>query len=107
MTRSAHAHAWLADGSSLHDYMGSGFTLLKLGSRSLDSRELEEAFSRNGVPLKVVEVKEDRLLEIYGNNLFVLRSDLHIAWSSTVPPADADALVSSLVGHPTSVRATV
>jgi 2-polyprenyl-6-methoxyphenol hydroxylase-like FAD-dependent oxidoreductase len=100
-------HAWLADGSSLHDYMGSGFTLLKLGSRSLDSRELEEAFSRNGVPLKVVEVKEDRLLEIYGNNLFVLRSDLHIAWSSTVPPADADALVSSLVGHPTSVRATV
>ena len=99
-------HVWLTDGSSLHDHLGRGFTLLKLGSRRLDTRDLEEAFSRNGVPLKVVEVKEERLLEIYGNNLFVLRPDLHIAWSSTVPPADADALVASLAGHPTSVRAT-
>jgi 2-polyprenyl-6-methoxyphenol hydroxylase-like FAD-dependent oxidoreductase len=100
-------HAWLADGSSLHDHLGSGFTLLKLGSQNLDTRDLEEAFSRNGVPLKVVEAKEDRLRETYGNNLFVLRPDLHIAWSSTVPPVDADALVSSLAGHPTSVRAAV
>jgi hypothetical protein len=55
----------------------------------------------------VVEMKEDRLLEIFGNNLFVLRPDLHIAWSSTAPPADAGALVSSLAGHPASVRAVV
>jgi 2-polyprenyl-6-methoxyphenol hydroxylase-like FAD-dependent oxidoreductase len=100
-------HVWLADGASLHDHLGRGFSLLKLGSRRLDTRDLEEAFSRNGVPLKVVEVDEERLLEIYGNNLFILRPDLHIAWSSTKPPADADALVASLAGHTMSVRATV
>ena len=72
-------HAWLANGSSLHDHLGSGFTLLKLGSQGLDTRELEEAFSRNGVPLKVVEAKEDRLRETYGNNLFVLLGTIRAA----------------------------
>jgi 2-polyprenyl-6-methoxyphenol hydroxylase-like FAD-dependent oxidoreductase len=82
-------HAWLEDGTSLFDHLGSGFTLLVLGG-GLDPSAFITAAITLGVPLEVLSVETPELRELYENYLAVLiRPDQHIAWRGTelVDPA--------------------
>jgi hypothetical protein len=92
-------HLWRRDGSALHDALGSGYTLLNPTARDLDTRALEAAMQRRGVPLQTLRVDEPQWAASYREKLLLLRPDLHVAWSGTALPQDVDALAARVSGH--------
>jgi 2-polyprenyl-6-methoxyphenol hydroxylase-like FAD-dependent oxidoreductase len=88
-------HRWLADGRSLYDLFGSGFTLLALGDAA--PAEVDAARSqaeRGGVPLEVVVLNDPSLETLYGAPLVLVRPDQIIAWRGRAWPDGLLALVS-------------
>ena len=92
-------HVWLADGSALHDRLGPGFTLLRLGSTTADASAFESSLRRLGAPVEVLEVADDAVRDVYGYDLLLIRPDLHVAWRGNQPPADPAALAARVTGH--------
>ncbi|WP_077001361.1 FAD-dependent oxidoreductase [Variovorax sp. KK3] len=90
-------HLWLADGRSLYDAFGPGYTLLRF-DRSVDIRALEEAARESGMPLVVLDVETDGLPSAYRHRLVLCRADQHVAWRGDGLPANAGALVGTLRG---------
>jgi len=92
-------HHWLADGSSLYDHLGWGFTLLVLGE--VNTTEAVDSAATRGVPLQVLTPEEpDRsaLAEIYEGALTLIRSDHHVAWRGDRLPDDIDGLLDVVTG---------
>ncbi|BAI96189.1 monooxygenase [Sphingobium sp. TA15] len=88
-------HAWLADGSSLYDHFGAGFTLLAFGG--VDTREAEVDAGKSGIPLKVVTIDESKVAALYEQRLVLIRPDQHVAWRGDIWPAnDVLAYVAGL-----------
>jgi 2-polyprenyl-6-methoxyphenol hydroxylase-like FAD-dependent oxidoreductase len=76
-------HAWLPDGSSLYDQLGTGFTLLgPLRNSPVAVTALAEHARRRGIPLALREPPED--YPWHGEFLLV-RPDQHIAWRAADP----------------------
>jgi hypothetical protein len=103
-------HHWLADGSSLYDHFGQGFTLLVTDGDPPAARDLAEYAAARGVPLKVVAPADARLRARYEARFALIRPDQHVAWRGDVVPADFDALLTRVTGNMvgadvTSVRA--
>jgi hypothetical protein len=73
-------HVWLSDGASLHDRLGAGYTLLRLGGTHADTSSLERSFREIQVPLDVLDIPGDRPREIYQFDLLLVRPDLHVVW---------------------------
>jgi hypothetical protein len=92
-------HVWLDDGAAIQDRMGEGYTLLKLGGTTADTRALETALRALGAPLTVLALADAAPREIYGRDLLLLRPDLHIVWRGNAPPDDAVALARLATGH--------
>jgi 2-polyprenyl-6-methoxyphenol hydroxylase-like FAD-dependent oxidoreductase len=92
-------HVWLDDGSALHDRLGAGFTLLRLGGTRTDTSAMLAAMRATGAPLDVLEVADERPREIYGHDLLLIRPDLHIAWRGDRAPSDPTALAARVTGH--------
>ena len=63
--------AWLADGSSLYDHFGAGFTLL-----ITDDSTAPSVHTR--VPLKVL--REPSVRDLYQARSALIRPDQHVAW---------------------------
>jgi 2-polyprenyl-6-methoxyphenol hydroxylase-like FAD-dependent oxidoreductase len=74
-------HLWLADGSSLYDRLGRGFSLLvtQPGAET-DVAAFRAAAERSGMPLTVVTPGDGRLATLYGARLALIRPDQHVAW---------------------------
>ena len=98
-------HAWCADGTALHDRLGRGYSLVRLGGTNADTAELEQAIRETGAPLTVLEVNEPNLRDAYGSDLFLLRPDLHIAWCGSAAPQDAAGLAAIVTGRASSLGA--
>jgi 2-polyprenyl-6-methoxyphenol hydroxylase-like FAD-dependent oxidoreductase len=102
-TPSAHPgrrapHAWLADGSSLFDRFGAGFTLLRLATGSDEMLEsLRAAAHEAGMPLIVLDLAHEDLSALYGASLALIRPDQHVAWRGTTR-GDADAIIAAARG---------
>jgi 2-polyprenyl-6-methoxyphenol hydroxylase-like FAD-dependent oxidoreductase len=92
-------HVWLDDGAAIQDRMGGGYTLLKLGGTTADTRALETAVHALGAPLTVLTLADAAPREIYGRDLLLLRPDLHVVWRGNAPPDDAVALARLATGH--------
>jgi 2-polyprenyl-6-methoxyphenol hydroxylase-like FAD-dependent oxidoreductase len=73
-------HLWLADGSALHDRIGDGYTLLRLGGSEADVAPLSQAFAACAAPFAVLDIAEEHPRDIYGYDLLLLRPDLHVVW---------------------------
>ncbi|WCM25017.1 FAD-dependent monooxygenase [Sphingomonas sp. QA11] len=74
-------HAWLADGRSLYDLFGDGFTLL--ADTRADPADVATAVtqaSQAGVPLKVIQLDDVDVAALYGARLALVRPDQHVAW---------------------------
>jgi len=78
-------HAWLADGSSLYDHFGQGFTLLVTDGS-------EPAMASSTMPLKVL--KQPGLRDLYCARYALIRPDQHVAWRG-------DALVPEILNRVT------
>lgn len=90
-------HFWLADGRSLYDAFGQGYTLLRFEG-AVDVAPLQAAAQARGMPLAVVDIAGVAVPEAYRHKLVLCRDDQHVAWRGDRPPADAAAWVDMLCG---------
>ncbi len=91
-------HVWRDDGSALHDQLGAGYTLLRLGSTEADAAGLAGAFRDRGVPYSVFDVPDRQVREVYGWDLVLVRPDLHVVWRGDKAPEDQEALAALATG---------
>ena len=92
-------HVWLKDGTALHDRLGQGYTLLRLGATKLDTSNIERALRATGAPLDVLDIEDDIAGDIYGFELLLVRPDLHVVWRGNQLPQDAAAIAAIATGH--------
>jgi hypothetical protein len=90
-------HLWLADGRSLYDAFGPGYTLLRLDATA-EVAPLTQAAHLRGVPLTVVDLGGLPLPAAYRHKLVICRHDQHVAWRGNQLPDDPAALVELLRG---------
>jgi 2-polyprenyl-6-methoxyphenol hydroxylase-like FAD-dependent oxidoreductase len=92
-------HVWLENGEALHDRLGPGFTLLRLGPDVPDTRALEDAMRATGAPFEVWSLDEPAANAVYGRRLILVRPDLHVVWRGDVLSADSQAIAAVAVGR--------
>lgn len=93
-------HMWLQDGTALHDRLGDGYTLLRIGRGPLaDTTSLEQAMRATGAPFEVVDVAEEHLRSVYGRDLILLRPDLHVVWRGDAGPSDSRQVAAVATGR--------
>lgn len=90
-------HFWLADGRSLYDAFGQGYTLLRLDER-VDVEPLLAAARALRLPLSVVDMAGAQVPAAYRHKLVICRDDQHVAWRGDAIPADPLALLDRLRG---------
>jgi len=91
-------HVWLAEGRSLYDALGPGFTLLALGARDAEIDALKHAAAVRGVPLTVFQDADPALQDLYQASLVLIRPDQHVAWRGKSAPEDCGAVFDVLRG---------
>ena len=92
-------HVWLDGGSALHDRLGAGYTLLRLGHTGVDTVLLERAFRELSAPFDVIDIASQRAREIYEYDLLLIRPDLHVAWRGNELPPDAGLIARIATGY--------
>ena len=90
-------HLWLADGRSLYDAFGPGYTLLRF-DRHVEIGALERAAREARMPLAVLDVDAKEIPRAYRHRLVLCRADQHVAWRGDRVPGDAEALMARLRG---------
>jgi 2-polyprenyl-6-methoxyphenol hydroxylase-like FAD-dependent oxidoreductase len=76
-------HAWLPDGSSLFDHLGTGFTLVgPVRDREAQTAALAERAGQRGIPLVLCEPPPDYP---WRAEFLLVRPDQHIAWRAADP----------------------
>jgi 2-polyprenyl-6-methoxyphenol hydroxylase-like FAD-dependent oxidoreductase len=92
-------HLWLADGSSLYDHFGQGFTLLITDGDAGAAEDLAARAAARGIPFKVLAPADKRLRGRYEARFALIRPDQHVAWRADVLPAHGDVLLARVTGH--------
>ncbi len=96
-------HAWCTErrgrGDSLFDHFGTGFTLLRLGSRPPGVAAVVAAAKAGGIPLTVLTIASAAIRDLYERDLALIRPDQHVAWRGNQPPTDAGALLALVTGR--------
>lgn len=93
-------HMWLEDGSALHDRLGDGYMLLRIGGGTrADTAAFEAAMRATGAPFAVVDVPEIGLRSVYERDLLLLRPDLHVAWRGDTAPSVPDRVAAVATGR--------
>jgi 2-polyprenyl-6-methoxyphenol hydroxylase-like FAD-dependent oxidoreductase len=92
-------HIWLKDGTALHDHLGAGYSLLRLGKATDQTKGIERAFQTLHAPLDTLFIESERAREIYGCDLLLVRPDLHVAWRGNQLPENTQALAAVAVGR--------
>ncbi|HSZ20675.1 MAG TPA: FAD-dependent monooxygenase [Candidatus Acidoferrum sp.] len=92
-------HVWLSDGMALHDRLGPGYTLLRLGGTHVDTSSLVRSFHELRAPLEVLEVAAERARDIYQYDLLLVRPDLHVVWRGNELPQDAAKFAMAATGR--------
>jgi hypothetical protein len=92
-------HAITYDRTALHDRLGSGYTLLRLGGTRVETRNLEQSLRATGAPLEILDIADESAREIYGYDLLLVRPDLHIVWRGNQIPHDAAGIAAIATGR--------
>ena len=88
---------WLGEGKSTIDLFGRGFVLLRLGAAPADADGLVTAAAQ-GVPLRVVDIADPAIAELYQRRLILVRPDGHGAWRADECPGDGRAGIELVCG---------
>jgi len=95
-------HFWMDHGrgvgSSLFDHLGTGFTLLRLGSKAPSGSRLADAAAKAGIPFNVLDCPYADARDLYGCDLALIRPDQHVAWRGNADAPDAERLLACAVG---------
>ncbi|WP_070158025.1 FAD-dependent monooxygenase [Sphingobium phenoxybenzoativorans] len=91
-------HAWLADGRSTLDLFGQGFTLLRFRDTEAEAGQLVRAAEAVGMPLQLIDIREDSAAQIYQRALVLVRPDGQVAWRGDTLPRDCAYLIDTLRG---------
>ena len=77
-------HHWLADGSSLYDQLGTGFSLVGPagGQHQASIGRLAGQARRRGIPLALVDAPASYP---WRTDFLLVRPDQHIAWRASDP----------------------
>jgi hypothetical protein len=100
-------HFWLAEGRSLYDELGKGYTLLCFKANEESSFDcLTKAAAEAGMPLKILTVSDTlNVPEEYKHAFVMVRSDAHTVWRGhELTPSSAQQLVAALCGLPIQER---
>lgn len=93
-------HVWLKPGeTSVHDRIGDGFTLLRLGRTKDDPAELRAAFDAIGAPFSTLDIDSDTVRRAYEVDYLLVRPDLHVAWRGDALPKDPDRVARIVTGR--------
>jgi 2-polyprenyl-6-methoxyphenol hydroxylase-like FAD-dependent oxidoreductase len=91
-------HFWLADGRSLYDAFGPGYTLLRLDPAA-DVSALAAAAQARNMPLAVLDVQAADVPAAYLHKLTLCRADQHVVWRGDGLPDETGQLVARLCGE--------
>jgi len=92
-------HAWLPDGRSTLDLFGNGLVLLRFEqNHSSIGSSPEEAASKLGVPLVVVQIDTPALAHLYAYSWVMVRLDGHVCWRGH-RIEDPESLIKTISGH--------
>jgi 2-polyprenyl-6-methoxyphenol hydroxylase-like FAD-dependent oxidoreductase len=86
----------LEDGRAIFDLFGVGFTLLRFAD--LDVESVAAAAAERGIPLKIVDIREDHARSLYERNLVLIRPDHHVAWRGDTVPDQPGAILDHIRG---------
>lgn len=89
-------HLFLEDGSAIFDRLGPWFTLVRFTDASADP--LIAAARERGVPLDVLDIREDHARKVYERDFVLIRPDQHVAWRGNVMPDDPIAVIDRIRG---------
>jgi 2-polyprenyl-6-methoxyphenol hydroxylase-like FAD-dependent oxidoreductase len=92
-------HVWLDDGTPVQDRIAEGYTILNLGCGKVDASGLERAIRARGAPVVVLDVPDRIARDIYGDDLILVRPDLHVIWRGTAAPEDPAQVAAVATGH--------
>ena len=92
-------HVWLDDGTALHDRIGDGFTVVRLGDVEVDP--LVGALQARHVRVDVLDIPDARVRAIYDADILLVRPDLHVAWRGNQTPRDAEHIAAIVTGNAT------
>ena len=90
-------HLWLADGTSLYDHFGTGFTLL-VTSPDADTSDAVQAAKELSIPMSVICPDDARLRARYAAKLALIRPDQHVVWRGDTI-ADFDSVLRTVTGR--------
>ena len=91
-------HLWLADGSSLYDHFGAGYTLLVTDNGAAEAGAFLAVAQARQTPVKLLCLRDGRLRGRYEARFALIRPDQHVGWRGDALPADADGLLDRLTG---------
>ncbi|MFY8016179.1 MAG: monooxygenase, partial [Limnohabitans sp.] len=91
-------HFWLAEGQSLYDLFGKGYSLLRFdASANIDA--LLDAAQIQNMPVKVVDLGgETNIPKAYQHKLVLCRTDQHVVWRGDNLPASMSSFSALLRG---------
>jgi len=92
-------HVWLQEGRSVHDAIGDGYTLLRLGGSNADTSGVERAMRSLHAPFDVLTIDGEASRDVYGYDLILVRPDLHVVWRGNTPPSDPAQVAAVATGH--------
>jgi 2-polyprenyl-6-methoxyphenol hydroxylase-like FAD-dependent oxidoreductase len=95
-------HVWLADGRSLLDALGQGFTLLVTGPEAGVDR-WESAAAALGVPLDVVDLRTEQAAAVLDAPAVLTRPDQHVAWRGRLTDVDPMEVLRTVARAPVRV----
>lgn len=93
---------FLEDGQAIFDLLGHGFSLLRFGDLDVDA--FTAAAAERGMPLKIVDVHDDRARALYERDLVLIRPDQHVAWRGDAVPGQPGAVLDRVRGASSAAR---
>lgn len=91
-------HFWRADGSSIFDLLGPGWTLIRAGADAPEAADLLAAAKQRSLPLLALDLPDALPEHGFGRALVLCRPDLFVAWSGDREPEDPGGMLDRLLG---------